>query len=186
MTCRTTPCPGHQPLGRRDSRAPSGSRRNGRAGRLLRRGERHPGCRRPPSAWRTRTFGHLPVIVPLRCRSGSNSSVSSLWVSVTGPPVVLGAGLPVGEVLTLPVGLAEGVGVVGVGDAEWLGRPWEGRGSAWPSRADWWWLWELGKQLIPGEWPSGWGAESYHCSGPGRSLGPGAWPAVPAWLSVTW
>lgn len=33
-----------------------------------------------------------------------------------------------GEVLTLPVGLAEGVGVVGVGEAEWLGRPWEGRG----------------------------------------------------------
>ncbi|MGW0557259.1 hypothetical protein ACWDZ6_24270 [Streptomyces sp. NPDC002926] len=30
-----------------------------------------------------------------------------------------------GEVLTLPEGLAEGVGV---GEAEWLGRPLEGRG----------------------------------------------------------
>lgn len=42
-----------------------------------------------------------------------------------GGPVVLGAALLVGEVLGLPVGLAEGIAV---GEADWLGRPLEGRG----------------------------------------------------------
>ncbi|GAA1535208.1 hypothetical protein GCM10009730_50560 [Streptomyces albidochromogenes] len=45
----------------------------------------------------------------------------------TGAPGVLGAGLPVGDALTLPVGLGEGLVVAGGGD--WLGRPVEGLGG---------------------------------------------------------
>lgn len=46
--------------------------------------------------------------------------------AVGGTPVALGAGRAVGEVLTLPEGLAGGV----VGEAEALGRALEGRGGA--------------------------------------------------------
>ncbi|SDN70397.1 hypothetical protein SAMN05444921_13435 [Streptomyces wuyuanensis] len=75
--------------------------------------------------------------------------------------MVLGAVLLAGEVPTLQLRLGEGVTVGGAGG--WGGH-WTGAGSAWPSRADWWGLWEreAGEPVTAVGQPLRWGVRPHH------------------------